>query len=963
MTQYSPTFNPQEFELRDYTNPYLTPEQAEKVTAVEARVEENLDFVAQTLGWNGPNYWSSLASTPSEKRQLLSGTYGVYNSFVIPRIYEIRNWDNTLVVDRLQFLQPNRQTYVERILLGDDVYRLQSVTVEGDKFIISVGPLPQSFYDQIAANVQVKVDVPTYRPAPFQRANIGVSGDNSFVCAADNTQLTLYPRWNTAKTFPYLFPTIFAGAVYYFDQPVYLVIPGTTPVNVYPEYDSDLALWYLSVPAELSADQVGLTGDLVWSYANSATPVNATLEVKIQSWVDPSDWKSISVLDNFRGVWNNKGGALPFNLAFDSLAIHGFDEQKSLYLDTINRSLDFNFVVNQVYSQKISQSTVPPGVPNEGDLWWNPNTGALAVWVPSVTGCASWVQVDYRKEPTSFVPAYVFPNVTAFNATAGTLPVGTPVQILDITGLTTAENVLGVQGTLTKPGSVTLYRADTSTYWTPTAFTYNNVLDFDADAANLPYKVPVTIFDGNGLQPCNGLYCVANLDITVTGDYDVVVTKFYHNDYWELSPDSILKYIANTALFGGAPQQGEAWWDFSNLDPNTRAAAIYYQAAWVSLNSHPQSGPPAPALDMSTVLFYADGHLLSDGVTYSTETYSITYTSNTVSGFYDVVYQPRTFLGKVQLPQIIVTDAITSAFQADVTQQIFGGIQYKMSPNVYDAETLLRLWKSNDLQVAETVAHLAEDNFANPLRADFNMGPGPENWERYFVRLPLDYGRYESKWQKTTLVCQDFGYWGSTIEPEKMRCPPEDDLPAIYEELFLYDQPVPDYTYVYCEPYLYSNIAYSNGTEVGDLRNAGVFPASDQQFDEFFEAELIEYEPLHNRQANLTANINQGYGDWLGSYVNVNPCVKLTGFFTTDLLEGGITPVKAPVWDASIYKFAPTCQSDPESYSVDANHYKIGYCYFVADASAAEDGFFDIQQEISWRYPVTQPKTGYLVPR
>jgi hypothetical protein len=68
------------------------------------------------------------------------------------------------------------------------------------------------------------------------------------------------------------------------------------------------------------------------------------------------------------------------------------------------------------------------------------------------------------------------------------------------------------------------------------------------------------------------------------------------------------------------------------------------------------------------------------------------------------------------------------------------------------------------------------------------------------------------------------------------------------------------------------------------------------------------------------------------------------------------------VWDASIYKFAPTCQNAKESYSVDANHYKVGYAYFIADASAAEDTFFDISKEASWRYPVTQPRTLYLVP-
>jgi hypothetical protein len=109
--------------------------------------------------------------------------------------------------------------------------------------------------------------------------------------------------------------------------------------------------------------------------------------------------------------------------------------------------------------------------------------------------------------------------------------------------------------------------------------------------------------------------------------------------------------------------------------------------------------------------------------------------------------------------------------------------------------------------------------------------------------------------------------------------------------------------------------------------------------------------------------MGKGYGNWKGSYVNVNPCIPLTGFFDTDLINQGIQPVAAPVWDASIYKFAPTCENLPATYNVDANHYKVGYAYFVADASAAEDGFFDIQQEAAWRDPDPQSQSLYLLPR
>ncbi len=961
MTQQNPVFNVPEFELRNYTNPYLSPSQVADVAETEARVNDQLDFLAQMLGWNGPNYWGNLPSTVDQKRQLLGGTFGVYNSYIIPKIYEIRNWDNKIVVDRLQFLQPNRQTQVARILLGDNVYQLRSVEEEGDKYVISVGELTQEFFDLIASNEPLRADIPTYRPAPFRRTDIGISGDASFVCGNSDSSLVLYPAYDTQKKFPTKFPILFADSVYYFDQPIYLSLGSSLVPEVSPTYDADRQLWYLQVPGDI-VNTVGVTAYLAWGSSNVTQANNYSLEVFIQPWSDPSDWGSINVLDNFRGVWGNKGGDLPFNFVFDALSIHGFSERDSVYLPDVQTSLNFNDIVNYIYYQKTTVSDLAPGAAQTGDLWWNDTTGALAVWLPSEDGCQAWVEIDYRQQPRQTPPAQVvYSDVTTFRANSGSLSAGTVVRIDDITGLSVADNVLGVQGTLTAAGTLVLHRDSDAPYWTPDEFRYANVVDFEQDALLLPYKVSVSVYDATGLTSTGSTYEINNLSITITGDYEVLLMKYYTNRTWEIYPDSILKYIAYSALFG-SPLQGEMWWDFVNTDPNNRAAAIYYQSAWVSVNTDPQSGPPAPVLDLGTVLFYCDGVLVQDGVSRITDDYLFTFTSDPVNGRYDVVYQPRTFVGRVQLPVITISDSLTTTYRADITDLVFSGLTYYMSPNVYNAETPLRLWKAQALQVAETVAHLEEDNYINPLVADFNNGPGPENWEKYFVRLPLEYGRDEAVWQKVALICQDFAYWGSSIDPEQMRCPPEDDTPFIYEELFLYDEPTPDYTYVYSEPYLYSNIAFFNSAESGRYRNSGIFPASDVQFDEFDEAELGEYEPLHNRQADVTSPVNQGYGDWLGEYVNVNPCVGLTGFFTTDLVNGGITPVAAPVWDASIYKFAPTCENAKESHSVDANHYKIGYCYFVADASAAEDAFFDISQEAAWRYPVTQPRTLYLVP-
>jgi hypothetical protein len=184
---------------------------------------------------------------------------------------------------------------------------------------------------------------------------------------------------------------------------------------------------------------------------------------------------------------------------------------------------------------------------------------------------------------------------------------------------------------------------------------------------------------------------------------------------------------------------------------------------------------------------------------------------------------------------------------------------------------------------------------------------------------------------------------------------------------------------VYTEPYLYSNLVFESHTEYLTHRedfenaydypsvflifdNAGIYPTAELEFDEFTEADISGSDPLHNRIADVTSPVGAGYGNWVGEYVNINVCQELSGYVFNDLLDGVVSPVAAPSWDASIYKYAPTTSYRQESYEVDANDYKVGYAYFVADASVAEDTFFDIQQESAWRYPVAQPKTSYVLP-
>ena len=963
MTQETPTFNVSDFELRNYTQPWLTPSQQGEVTDAEDRVNSQLDFLAQMLGWNGPNYWGNLPTTPDQKRQLLGGTFGVYNSYIIPRVYEIRNWNNTIVIDRLRFLTPGVTSKVARILVGDESYTLQSVESEGDKYVISVGELSQQFYDNIAANVPIRVDIPSYRPAPFYRPKVGAAGDAVFTCHEVDGSLSLSPGYDQEGNLVYRFGNLIAGSTYYFNQPVYFSSDENLVPLLTPTYDPDLSLWFLQIPSSI-AESVGVSGYLAWAYSGATEADNLSLPVTVSNWVDPSDWDSESVLDNFTGTWGNKGGPLPFNLAFDALSIHGFDESKSIYLPNFSGNLSFDNIVNYIYYQKVATSVLAPPDPKEGDVWWNDATGALSVWLPGQSGCGAWVEIDYRSSLRQVPPAEtVYPDMAAFRAGSGSLTVGTIVLIEDFTGLDISDNVIGIQGTLQSAGWMVLHRENESPYWTVDEVRFSNVADFEADAGLLPFKVPVTIFDSRGLSPDGNGYTVRNLGIEIIGNYEVLLVKYYTNTTWEIYPDSLLKYIAFSSLFT-SPVDGEMWWDFTNPDPKTRAASINYNIDnWVAVNQFDPLSPRLDVFTMGVIRFYCDGNILDPNASYVTDDFIFSYSQSALTGEYTFQYTPRTFKGKVQLPTITISDSLTTAYRSDITSLVFSGITYYMSPNVLDAETPLRLWKTQALQVGETEAHLAEDNYTNPLLADLNSGPGDDNWSKYFVRLPLDYERNGSVWEKVALVCQDFAYWGSNIEPEEMRCPPEDDTPIVWEELFLYNEPPKDYTYVYCEDYLYSNVAYFVSPEGGNYQNSGVYPASDVQFDEFNEANLVDFDPLHSRQADVTSPVGQGYGNWLGSYVNINPCIPLTGYVVSDISKRAVALVEPPVWDASIYKYPPTCESEAASFNVDTNNYKVGYAYFVADASAAEDSFFDISQEAAWRYPVDQPKTLYVTPR
>ena len=309
MTDLNPSFSISDFEDYGTTNLYLTAEQLNSVALTESRVNDQLDWLAQLLGWSGPEYWANLASTVTQKRDLLTGSFGVYDGYIHPEVVEVRNWDGTVIIKADPRIQAGQTFY-----LGDYSYLLKGLSQDGSNYVLTFEGLGEQFFTDLSENKQLKVIAPGALPSPFFRPEPGSTADASFLCEVQGSDLVLFPKHDTARTLPYKFNTFVAGARYFFSLPVTFT---TSSVSINPTYDFSRESWYLDIPPDLSSNGFGLEGELTYE--------SSTLRVRVSPWSNPSDWATREKIDNFYGVWSNKGGRLPFNFVFDALGIHGFN--------------------------------------------------------------------------------------------------------------------------------------------------------------------------------------------------------------------------------------------------------------------------------------------------------------------------------------------------------------------------------------------------------------------------------------------------------------------------------------------------------------------------------------------------------------------------------------------------------------------------------------------------------------
>lgn len=264
----SPIFDKGQYELRGHLPAVTTEAQKTALDLVLARVNGQLDWNAQFLGFNGTSYWGKriptadgsykwkgLPETVSEKRAVQTGAFGVYNK--------------------------------------DQDYDL--------------------------------------RPAPFNRSGVGASADLTFDIFEDSGTTKVVPFGQPRELLYEENPRLITGGQYVFNALVDVEASSGATEWLYVVQDLDQGI----TSVRLLGDGTESEALLVKVTGSEAEPFLFFLT----SWEDISDWTTQQVLNQFIGVWGNKGNAISSHFIFDSLDVHGFDEEQGLSLDTISQDL------------------------------------------------------------------------------------------------------------------------------------------------------------------------------------------------------------------------------------------------------------------------------------------------------------------------------------------------------------------------------------------------------------------------------------------------------------------------------------------------------------------------------------------------------------------------------------------------------------------------------------------------
>ena len=276
--------------------------------------------------------------------------------------------------------------------------------------------------------------------------------------------------------------------------------------------------------------------------------------------------------------------------------------------------------------------------------------------------------------------------------------------------------------------------------------------------------------------------------------------------------------------------------------------------------------------------------------------------------------------------------------------EVFELMSQSLRPSMHNALTPLRLWKDRVLTNIDEIPNedLTDHNF---LVADANNGSTPEDSYRHFVRLPIEYERNGKEWNRSAAVCDNMSYFSTPSKISPTLDEPRTIKPALYSEV--YRDAVKDYEIFYDEDFIYSVITSDTENVQPGFEDSGVFKEEEVELP-FKRAVTTFYDPIESR-------IPYENGEWKGDYYVLGVNGNRTGHISTDVasyaLVDRIVPEEYPVFDFSIIKM-PNVQFPSDSGLSPMRDYSVSYAYFAADYSAADDPVFDPNKPQCWRRTV-----------
>lgn len=273
---------------------------------------------------------------------------------------------------------------------------------------------------------------------------------------------------------------------------------------------------------------------------------------------------------------------------------------------------------------------------------------------------------------------------------------------------------------------------------------------------------------------------------------------------------------------------------------------------------------------------------------------------------------------------------------------IFSSPSWRMRPSVKNSTTPLRVWKNRILNVADPNLDSA---FTNPLIADENTGPENPLSYTHFARLPVEYNRNGKHWNRAEAVLANQSYFSRLQPPSESSLPVIDEKPLLYDEVYrLSTSELPDEATFYVEDYLVSNTLGAETGEQSGFVDAKITFEPAASTRPFIGSSIVDYDAYQSRL--LTSNGNRN-----GSYLKWSRKAPLSGFLVSDLESFKLryTDESESILSDSPEISVPNLAFPDDPSEAPFANYSVCYAYFIADLSAGDDPVFDPTSLYCWR--------------